>query len=335
VPFVTGGAELHVRALTTRLQERGYEVDRVALPFKWYPKDEMLAHAAAWRLLDLTESNGRPIDRVLVTKFPAYFVRHPYKVAWLMHQHRAAYDLCGTAYSDFDHVEADVALRARLIELDTGMLGECRHLFTGATNIARRLERYNGLHAEALYHPPALAERLRAGPYGDYVLVVGRLESVKRVDLAIAAMNAVDGPVRLVVVGDGTQRTRFETEAVRLGVTDRVTFTGVVSDQTLIELYADALAVVFVPFDEDYGYVTLEAFLARKPVITASDSGGPLEFVEDGVSGTVCDPRAESIAEAINTYARNRGRAAAHGAEGYDRAHRITWDRVVDRLLFG
>ena len=68
----------------------------MALPFKWYPKEEILAHAAAWRLVDLSESNGRTIDRVIATKFPAYFVRHPCKVTWLMHQYRGAYELAGT-----------------------------------------------------------------------------------------------------------------------------------------------------------------------------------------------------------------------------------------------
>jgi hypothetical protein len=96
----------------------------VSVPFKWYPKEEILAHAAAWRLLDLSESNGEPVDLVIGTKFPSYFARHPNKVAWLIHQYRAAYELCGTEYSDFSHTELDVGLRDTLIRLDTDMLGD-------------------------------------------------------------------------------------------------------------------------------------------------------------------------------------------------------------------
>ncbi len=96
VPLVRGGAELLVQQLVTELRRRGVATDRVSLPFKWYPKDEILPHAAAWRLLDLSESNGRPIDLIIATKFPTYFARHPRKVCWLVHQHRAAYELCGT-----------------------------------------------------------------------------------------------------------------------------------------------------------------------------------------------------------------------------------------------
>lgn len=333
VPFVSGGAESHVRELVGQLRGRGHAVELVSIPFKWYPKEEILAHAAAWRLIDLSESNGRPIDLVVATKFPTYFVRHPNKVAWLIHQYRAAYELCGTPYSDFDHTELDVGLRDTLIRLDTRMLGECRRIFTNARNTAARLATFNGLRGEALYHPSKLSGLIRPGPYGDYVLAVGRIELVKRMDLAVRAMRHVDPAVRLVVAGDGTQRARVEALAAEEGVAGRVRFLGTVDDQALIDLYAGALAVVYAPYDEDYGYVTLEAFLARKPVITATDAGGPLEFVEHGVNGYVCDPDPEAVARAVNELWQNRPRAAALGDAGHDRARTVTWDGVVEKLL--
>src|SRR4051794_2195277 len=191
VPFVHGGAEVHVRQLVRELRLRGFLAELVSVPFKWYPKEEILPHAAAWRLLDLSESNGQPVDLLIASKFPTYFARHPNKVAWLIHQYRAAYELCGTPYSDFAHTELDVGLRATLTRLDTEMLGECRKLFANARNTASRLSKYNGLEAEALYHPPQLATRLVPGPYGDYVVSIGRIEAVKRVDLIINAMASV------------------------------------------------------------------------------------------------------------------------------------------------
>jgi glycosyltransferase involved in cell wall biosynthesis len=305
----------------------------VSVPFKWYPKEEILPHAAAWRLLDLSESNGQPVDLVIASKFPTYFVRHPNKVAWLIHQYRAAYELCGTVYSDFSHTEKDVALRETLIRLDTQMLRECRAIFGNAQNTASRLEKYNGLKAEALYHPPRLAPRLRAGAYGDYVLSVGRIESVKRVDLAVRAMAQVPSSLRLVIAGDGTQRANVEQAASEAGVADRITFLGSVNDDQLVELYADALAVVYPPFDEDFGYVTLEAFLAHKPVITCVDSGGPNEFVVDGVNGRVTEATPDAIAAAINGIAADRGKAARMGDAGFERARTITWDGVVEKLV--
>ena len=333
VPFVHGGAEVHVRELLRELRARGFDAELVSIPFKWYPKTEILPHAAAWRLVDLSESNGRPIDLVIATKFPTYFVRHPNKVAWLIHQYRAAYELCGTPYSDFRHTEADVGLRDTLIRLDTEMLGECRRLFTNAQNTANRVRTYNGLDARALYHPPRLAPRLFMRSYGDFVLSVGRLESVKRVDLLIRAMLQVDRPLRLVIAGEGTQRANLERLAEQCGVADRIAFAGAVDDEQLLDLYADALAVLYPPFDEDFGYVTLEAFLARKPVVTARDSGGPNEFVVDGVNGFSCDPAPEVFAAAINALHADRGRAASLGEAGHERARAITWDGVIDQLV--
>src|SRR2546425_8465768 len=157
VPFVHGGAELHVSALVDELRARGFRAERVSIPFKWYPKPELLAQAAAWRMVDLSESNGERIDLVIATKFPTYFVRHPNKVTWLFHQYRAIYDLCGTEYSEFDHHEADVRLRDTLIRLDREMLGESARLFSNARNTAARLARDNRLAAEPPYHPPPLA----------------------------------------------------------------------------------------------------------------------------------------------------------------------------------
>ena len=333
VPFVEGGAELHVRSLVEQLAARGYDAGLVSLPFKWYPKREILAHAAAWRLVDLSESNGRPVDRVIATKFPSYFVRHPQKVTWLIHQYRAAYELCGTEYSDFQHTEEDVALRAALLDLDTRMLRESRAVYANARNTAARAQKFNGVDVEPLYHPPRLADRIRTGPYGNYILSVGRLETVKRVHLAIEAMRHVPGTIRLLVAGEGTQRDNVAALAADAGLGDRVELLGAVDTETLLDLYAGARAVLYAPFDEDYGYVTLEAFLARKPVITARDSGGPLEFVEDGVNGRICEPAPESIAAAIAAYADDERRAMSHGDAGYLRARTVTWDGVIERLL--
>ena len=333
VPFAEGGAELHTRELVSRLRRAGHLAELVSLPFKWYPPEEIMAHAAAWRLLDLSESGGQPIDLLVASRFPSYFVRHPNKVSWLVHQYRPAYELCGTEYSEFTHSEKHVALRAKLMTLDREMLLECRRRFAISRTTAARLEKFNGVAAHPLYHPPPLADRLRPGPYGDYVLLVGRVERIKRVELGVRAMQYVDRPTRLLVVGDGRHLASVRHLVEDLDVGDRVTLLGRVDDARLIDLYAGALAIFYPPYNEDYGYVTLEAYLAHKPVITTNDSGGPLEFVEDGVSGVVCRSDAEAVAVAINTLAADRVKAAALGDVGFERVRPITWDAAVETLL--
>ncbi len=335
MPFVRGGAEALVRELVRQLEGHGCLVERVSVPFKWYPKQELMAHAAAWRLLDLSESCGQPVDLVIATKFPTYCVRHPHKVTWLMHQYRAAYDLCGTEYADFDHREADTEVRERLRSLDREMLGECSAVYTISQTTSDRLTRFNGVPSRPLYHPSPLAPKLRAGTYGDYFLSVGRLETVKRVELAISAMAHVPPPMRLVVAGDGTYRHGLERRIEELGLANRVTLLGAVDEPTLVDLYAGARGVVFAPFDEDYGYVTLEAFEARKPVVTATDSGGVLEFVRHDVTGLVCAPEAASLGACLADLAARPGRAAALGEAGYDSTRAISWDGVVAALTAG
>jgi glycosyltransferase involved in cell wall biosynthesis len=333
VPFVRGGAEYHVRELVRQLVSHGYDAELVSVPFRWYPKAEILAHAAAWRLLDLGESNGRPIDLVIATKFPTYFARHPRKVAWLIHQYRAAYELAGTRFSDFDHVDEDVALRHDLVALDTAMLGECVRRFANSRNTADRAARFNGVDVQPLYHPPRLAPRLHRGKAGRYILSVGRLEAVKRVDLAIRALAHVPGDLSLVIAGTGTNRAALDALVAELDLGARVRFLGEVDDDTLIELYAGALGVVYPPYDEDYGYVTLETFLAAKPVLTTTDAGGPNEFVVDGENGRVTEPDPAALGEAMAWLDADHARAAALGESGYDRARTVTWTGVIETLI--
>jgi glycosyltransferase involved in cell wall biosynthesis len=332
VPFVHGGAEILVRELASALEARGHHAQVVSVPFTDSPKEEILAGAEAWRLLDVTCTGSGPIDLVIATKFPTYFARHPRKVLWLVHQHRAAYELAGTRFSDFFHTARDVALRRRLIATDSRILRECVGHFTIARTVSDRMLKYNGIPSEALYNPPKLAERLAAGPYGDYVLTVTRLEHVKRVDLAIDTFASTTSGLRLLIAGDGSIRHNLTQYIEQRGLNDRVTLLGRVDDDRLVELYSGCRAVLFAPYQEDYGYVTLEAFLSRKPVITARDSGGTLEFVVDGVNGYVCDPTPEALAAAVNRLAGDTALTASLGERGHAVAAKITWDHVVDRL---
>ena len=333
MPFVHGGAEILVRELGAALTARGHQADVISVPFTDYPKAEIFAGAEAWRQLDVTSAAGGDIDFVVATKFPTYFARHQRKVLWLVHQHRAAYELAGTRYSDFSHTPHDVALRRRLIDVDTRMLQECVGHFTIARTVSDRMLKYNGIASEALYNPPKLAARLHGGAYGDYVLTVTRLEHVKRVELAIDTFQKTTTAMRLLIAGDGSIRHELAEYIQRCGLHDRVTLLGRVDDDRLVELYAGCRAVLFAPYEEDYGYVTLEAFLARKPVITARDSGGTLEFVVDGVNGFVCAPTPDALAAAVNRLAADAALAAALGERGHTVAAGITWDNVVNRLI--
>ena len=335
-PFIVGGAEILVSELKANLERRGFRVDVAAVPFKWYPVSEIVRQALAWRLLDVTESNGMAIDLVIPTKFPSYLVRHPRKVAWLFHQHREAYDLFGTPYCSFTDSPEDRQVRDSIRTMDTAALSECRSIFTISRNVADRLSRYNGLPGAALYPPPHHLGRYRCDAYGDYLFYAGRLDRLKRLDLAVDAMQRVRSGARLKIAGTGPLEGELRKQIEGLGVSDRVELLGFVSADALVDLYAGCRAAYYGPLNEDYGYVTVEAFLSKKPVVTTTDAGGPLEFVTDGENGMVTPPEPEAIAGAIDRlWELPAARLAEMGEAGRRRVADISWDHVIDRLTEG
>jgi glycosyltransferase involved in cell wall biosynthesis len=327
VPFVRGGAELMAEDLVAALRGRGHEAEIVSVPFKWYPGTRVLDQAFLWRLVDLTESDGRPIDRVIATKFPAYCVRHPNKVAWVLHQFRQAYDYDRTDLGQFSESPEDRATRRAIERLDAVALGEARRVFATSRNVADRLQRFNGIDAEVLPHPPQTLP-YRTAPSEGFVLSVNRLDRAKRIDLLVEAANDNPG-LRVVVTGEGPDRERLE----RLSRNGHVEFVGRVDDDTLADLYARCLAVYYAPIDEDFGMVPYEAFLSGKPVVTTLDAGGPLEVVHDRETGVVVTPDAKAIGDACSYLVEHESEAAAWGAAGKAVAERVTWDACIDSLL--
>ena len=331
VPFARGGVEIFSDALVEELRVRGHEADSVTVPFKWYPGARVLTQAFLWRLLDLTESDGKRIDMVVATKFPSYLVRHPEKRVWLVHQFRQAYELDRTDLGQFGESPEDRAIRRQVQELDRVGLGEASRLFATSQNVAGRLERSTGLVAEVMPHP-AQDLAYRNDGQGDFLLSVNRLDRAKRIDLLLEAA-AVEPTLSVVVAGDGPDRERLEGLARDRGLGGRIRFAGRVPAGELADLYATCFATFYAPVDEDFGLGPYESFLAGKPVITATDAGGPLEVVHDGSTGRVVPPEATAVAEAAVWLRDHPDEAGAYGRAGNAIAVEVTWDRAIGRLL--
>jgi len=335
VPFVRGGAEILLESIEENLRRVGHLVEVVKIPFKWYPKSELFSHCLIWRLLDLTETMGEPIDLLIATKFPSYLVKHPCKVVWLIHQHREIYDRYGEKYSSFSNITPDNQVREKLIKMDTDALREAKRVFAISGNVKRRCRKFNGVDSQLLYPPLPHPERYHQQEYGDYILSVCRLEEDKRVDLLIKALSYGNKKVKAFIVGKGTQERELVQLARRLKLTDRVEFLGWVGQERLCQLYARCLGVFYSPLDEDFGLVTLEALQSRKPVITCQDSGGVLEFVFDGVSGFVTPPDPLQISERTDQLFSDRALCQRMGEEGHCRVKGITWNKTLSQLLEG
>jgi glycosyltransferase involved in cell wall biosynthesis len=332
IPFERGGTEILAETLADQLRSRDHEVELVRIPFKWYPAHRPLRDALLWRLLDLEDAPGRPIDLVIATKFPSYAIRHPNKIVWLVHQFRQAYELDRGELGQFGEAPFDRASVRAIHKLDRSTLGEARRLLAISRNVADRLQRSTGLEAEVLPPPPQQLDYRSSDGVGTFILSVGRLDRAKRIDLLLEAA-VLDENLRVVVAGEGPDRKRLEQLSSRHGLDGRVRFAGRVAESELVDLYADCLAVFYAPFDEDFGFVPYEAFLSAKPVVTTRDAGGPLELVVDRENGLVCEPDPAAVASACSWLAANPDEARACGLSGKKTAQRVTWDAVLDRLI--
>ena len=337
VPFITGGAEALAEGLKGELEKRGCEVETVLIPFKWYPPERLLDSMLVARLIDLEEVNGLKIDLVIGLKFPAYFVPHHRKVCWILHQHRQAYDLYETPLSDLWQSNEGRAVAAEIKRWDDYFLPQSRALYTISKTVSRRLLKFNRVEAETLYPPPLNQARFRCNRWDNYILYPGRFDLMKRQHLLFDALVETPDNVELVLCGPsdshyGTElRKKIDSSPLR----SRVKILGRIPEEQKIDLYANCLAVYNGVLDEDYGYVTVEAFLSGKPVITHTDSGGPLEFVIDKENGFVTEPDPVCLADRITCLAKNTQYAKQLGANGRNSlaSHNISWDNVIERLL--
>jgi glycosyltransferase involved in cell wall biosynthesis len=337
VPFVRGGAEVLAEGLCAALREAGHAAEIVSIPFKWYPADRILDHMLACRLLDLTESWGEKIDLLIGLKFPAYLISHPRKVLWIVHQHRTAYDLWEPPFGDIIGAPDGAQIRDVIHQADRNAVAESKAVFTIAGNVSKRLKEHLGVDSVPLYTPPAHADQFHCQDAEDYFFFPSRITPLKRQALVVEALAQTSEPVRVRfggMVDDVAYGQQLQTVTAQPALRDRVQWLGRLSEEDKRDQYARALGVIFPPIDEDYGYITLEAMLSSKPVITCTDSGGPLEFVREGETGLIIEPTAQKLAAAMDQLWRDRARARKLGAEGRVQIDRlgISWANVVRHL---
>jgi glycosyltransferase involved in cell wall biosynthesis len=338
VPFISGGAEIHAHGLQSALRRAGHEAEVLAMPFKWYPPEKILDHMLACQLLDISEVAGTPVDLAIGLKFPAYLIPHRNKVLWILHQHRTAYELWDHPLSDLIYYPNGSEVRDAILHADRQLIPEAKAVFANSRNVAQRLKKFCGINSTPLYHPPPNAEHFYCSTAEDYLFFPSRLCIPKRQALVLEALALTRNPVRMCFAGSPDQPSyadKLMSLARKLRVQKRVEWLGPVSEEEKRRRYAGAIAVVYPPVDEDYGYVTLEAMLSSKPVVTCTDSGGPLEFVLDRQTGLIAEPGAEALAAAFDLLWENTDQARVWGEAG--RAHyesfNLTWERVVSSLL--
>jgi glycosyltransferase involved in cell wall biosynthesis len=207
-----------------------------------------------------------------------------------------------------------------------------RTLFVQSRTIQERLAMWPELRSTILY-PPAPQRDYRCEGYGDYIFMVSRLTPLKRAHLLVEALAQDEAAgIRAVVAGTGEESERLHALAAQRGVSDRVVFAGPLSDAEVLDHLARCRAVCFPPSNEDYGFVTVEAFASRKAVVTCHDSGGPAELVENDVTGVVCEPTPAALASAFRRLMDDASTAERLGAAAFANGATLNWRDTVARL---
>ena len=334
VPFVHGGGRFIVDWLQQKLIEYGHDVERFYLPFVDRPED-LFDQILAFRLIDL----GSSCDRLIAIRPPAHVIRHPNKVLWFIHHIRSLYDLWDSPYRFVPDSPSGRAIRAAIMDLDTRTICEAQRVFTNSQVVASRLKNFNGIAAQPLYPPILAPERFRNDGYGDEIVIICRVELHKRQWLLVEAMRHVMTPVKLRICGTSMNSSHLDlvrTAIIEHRLESKIVFEDRwISEEEKIERLAPALAVAYLPQDEDsYGYCSLEAAHAHKAVLTTDDSGGVLELVTNGVNGWVMPPEPIALAEAMDRLFVDRAKTARMGEANNRRIRelRIDWDTVVELL---
>ena len=334
-PFVEGGHLVIARALVRALREHGHDADLITTPSNRFGR-QASAYLANW-MTDVGRTGaGETVDQVITLRYPSYAVRHERHVCWLNHPMREYYDLW-EAFSSRLSPQGRFKERLRrtaIHAVDTYLFKHhVTKLFAQSKVVQARLLTWNSVASEVLY-PPAPHRDYRCESYGDFLFVYSRFAPLKRIGLVIEALaTPAAAGVRCIIAGDGEERDALAARIKTLGLERRVTLVGHITDEELTRYLATCRGVCFVPQDEDFGMVTVEAFASGKAVITATDSGAPIEIVGSDVNGVVVAPTAEALGAAMAQLAGDVSLAERLGQAAAARAAELTWTKTVDRLV--
>lgn len=334
-PFVWGGAEELAFHLQKNIVLAGHQSEILRIPFQWEPATVIPSQMMMVRAFELIN-----VDHVIALKFPAYYIRHPKKTLWLLHQYRQAYDLFDSGHTNIPAGALGKDLRTLIHNADNESFHECKNVFTNSQVTKDRLKKYNGFNSKILLPPLNDPEIFTGGQMGDYIFAGGRVNGMKRQYLLLEALSKSNPNVKLVIAGPPDTVSDGEMLVAmvkKFNLEDRVTLDlRFLPRETYAQYVNNAAAVAYIPVDEDsLGYVTMEAATAAKALITAADSGGILGLVKNKQTGWVAEPNAASLADAMNAVWSDlrRTRSYGEGAKELWHSFGVNWPNTVETLL--
>lgn len=372
IPYVIGGAENLYRGLQDHINERTpHQAEILKLPSREHSFWELLDSYRRFAELDLTGfdvvvSTKYPAWMVDHPRHVVYMLHklrglydtyhflqlpdaHPtqadevLELRAYMAAHAAQREALDGFFARVHAVRGVAGLPDDLFAFPGPFIRELLHWLDGVGLAPDRIHRYGAIAATVrdrddyfppgadvfVGHPPTGLAGLRPAR-GSYLFTASRLDNSKRVGLLVEAMRHVKRDVELRIAGTGPDEAALREAA---SGDPRIKFLGRIPSAELAEAYAHSRAVAFLPYQEDYGYVTLEAMLCGKPVITCTDGGGTTELVREGETGLIVDPAPEALGAAIDRLWGDKRATKRMGQAARERALKVTWDAIVDELV--
>jgi glycosyltransferase involved in cell wall biosynthesis len=368
VPFTIGGMEYLLWGLQDNINNLSeHKVELIKLPTKEDSFWNLIDSYKQFYNLDVSH-----FDMIITAKYPAWMVKHKNHVCYMAHRLRGLYDTyhfmnlpdepsLDNAYikKAIEYMEREDAnidglfsildevrinqkkipkshfdlpspfLKKIITFFDNKSLENTKKFYAISKTVKNRKE-YFPINADVeVVYPPSALPYFQEGDY-EYLFTVSRLDNAKRIDLIIEAMKYVKADIKLKIAGTGP----MEEELKKLAQNDkRIEFIGFVNDEELIRYYSNSKGVIFIPYEEDYGLVTIEAMMSRKPVITTYDAGGVTEFVDDGITGFISKSNTMSIGKSIEKLANlSLDEVKQMGNNAYNKVKDITWSNTVGKI---
>ncbi len=368
IPFEMGGAEKLWLGLQTHINSlTPHPCELIKIATRERSFWELIDSYYRFYQTDLSH-----FDLVISGKYPAWMLQHPNHHIYMLHCLRGLYDTyhlmrmpreVSSTHSKiqglvkslederteipeaFDRIFSlrdDSSIPASVLNfpgplirkivqfMDQKALKTLRSYAAISRTVALRKEYFPPGSSVRVVYPASSLGDFYTGPY-DYFFTASRLDQAKRVDLLVKAYRKTKTDIPLKIGGTGP----LEGELRAIARKDpRIILLGYVSDQELVDCYAKARAVIFIPYQEDYGFITIEAMKSGKPVITFQDSGGVNEFVEHEKTGWVCKPSVSELKEVIETVSKQpEGALKEMGDRAREKVGFITWNYTIRGLL--
>lgn len=319
---ISGGAELLYKGLKTAFEEYGYKTTLIEVVVDESSYELIKKGYDDFKHLDLSEYDG-----VISTKAPSYNIKHPNHICYLLHTMRVFYDRFD---DEMEKTEHNLSIRKEILELDSKIFSKINNILTIGHEISNRLIKYNNIYHSEVIHPPLVEDNFICNSYENFAFIPSRLHRWKKIDFLIKSWKYVKSDIKLYIGGIGEDKEYFESLAKD---DDRIIFLGKISNLELVDYYSRCLFVPFTPINEDYGYVTLEAFRSKKLVLTCKDSGEPTNMVINQVNGFVLDRDEQLFSQKVDWLYNNKKSAVTYGENGYKLSKNINWDKTVKEFV--